>query len=645
MKGVLAIDVLKDDLKRSELLCAVSVVALIASFLFDGRFTIDPAWVAVVLCGAPIIWKAFKGIVEQFDITADMLVALAVIASLGLGEYFAAGLVALIMALGGLLEEYSASRSRDGIAALTAQLPRTARRIREGREEEVVVSALTVGDTVRVSAGETIPTDGTVAVGRTAVDQAVVTGESLPVDKVPGDKVFSGSVNCMGAFDYRVDRPAAYSSMQQIAAMVSAAGTEKTHEVKLADKWASYLVVMVLGITGLVYLVTRDPSRAVAVMVVFCPCAFVLAVPTAVIAAVGNLSRHRVMVQDSNGLARLAAADRLAFDKTGTLTEGRPEVLAVEPATGVNGRELLSAAAAAESRSAHPLAKALTVYAAARQVELPTEIVCETIPGRGLSAVFNGRQILVGNRKLLEEHGIAVPAASVTAADRQINRGATVSFTVADGRYLGFIVFADRVRPESAKIIAGLRNDGFECILLTGDNQRAASRVAEEVGIRQVRAGCTPADKLTAIAEIQKEDHKVCMVGDGINDAPALKKAYVGVAMGRAGSGSAVGAADLVLVGDDLNCLAYARRLCRHMMKVIRGNIAFAICWNALGMGLAAFGVFGPVGGAIFHNIGSVAVVACSALILIWGREKAQNRTDIRGVSGNTAPQMPPESA
>lgn len=615
------VDVFRDELKRSALMVAVSLVSLMLSFILDHEGMIDPewadpAWVAIILCGVPILWDAATGLVLRHDIKADVLVAMALIASIALGEYFAAGEVAFIMSLGGLLEDYSSEKSRRGIEELAEMVPTRARVIRDGEETEVEAESVSVGEKLRVIAGESIPLDGFVVSGRTSVDQSSLTGESMPVDKAEGDEVFSGTVNQMGTFEMEVTKIASESSFQKLVAMVESADADRTRIVRTADRWATYLVALVFGITLVTYLAFRDVERALTVMIVFCPCAFILATPTAVVAAIGNLAHRNILVRDGDALEKMASVDRVVFDKTGTLTEGRPKVERVVSAGGMEEGEILSLAASAESLSEHPLGKAI---ASSSDAEKPDDFSISV--GGGVSAFVSGRKVLVGSSRFMEESGIAVPDALGEAASEATGGGSICVFVSVDGRAEGVIVLSDPIRQDSAEAVSEIRAEGAECVLLTGDSENTASHIAGEAGISEFRAECRPEDKMSRIRDMQSEGHRVCMVGDGINDAPSLKAADVGIAMGGTGTGIALDAADMVLVGDEIGRIPHLQFVSGRMMSKIRNNIVFAMCWNFMAVALAVFGIVGPVLGAIVHNVGSVAVVVNSFLLLLAQRK------------------------
>ncbi len=607
-------DLFDRDEAISLLRLMVSGVSLVASFLVGDDLPIDPAWVAIVLCGAPILWDAATGLVLRHDIKADVLVAIAIIASLALGEWLAAGEVALIMEIGGFLEDFSSGRARRGIEALSDMSPRTGRVVDPDGVSEVPVEEIGIGQTLRVLPGEAVPVDGRVVSGETSIDQSVITGESMPVDKAPGDEVFSGTVNQMGAFDMLVERTSEESSFQRLVGMVESVDADKTRMVRIADRWATRLVALVLALALVTYIVTGDVYRAVTVMIVFCPCAFILATPTAVVAAIGNLAKRGVLVRDGDALERMSQVDTVAFDKTGTVTEGRPKVVWSDGSDRV-----LRAAASAESMSEHPLAKALVAYARSKDIEVSAPGSFRMTVGRGVEASVDGESVSIGSQRMMEESGITIPEDVLLRSQGIHDEGGTVVFVSIDGDYAGCFAFSDTIRGTSEETVSELRSMGVGSILLTGDNSRAASRIAAEAGIGDVKAECRPEDKMSEIDLLQSEGRRVCMVGDGVNDAPALKKAWVGIAMGSTGSDMAAEASDIVLVKDGLDAIPHLAGISRRMMAKVRLNIGFSLCWNALAVAMSMAALLTPVTGALVHNIGSVFVVVNSALLLLYG--------------------------
>ena len=609
-------------IKKEITLLAISGVALVVSIFDLLPLPFDAAWVAIVLCGIPIVLEALIGLITAFDIKADVLVSLALIAAVLIGEDFAAGEVAFIMQLGALLEDVTVARARAGIEKLVHLTPQTARVVRDDGENIVPAEQVRVGDRLRVLPGESIPVDGVITSGQTSINQAVMTGESLPVDKTVGDEVSSGTVNQYGAFEMRATKVGEDSSIQRMIRLVQSADAGKARIVGQADRWATWIVVVALTAAALTWLITGEIIRAVTILVVFCPCALVLATPTAIMAAIGNATRHGFLVREGDALERLAAVRRIAFDKTGTLTYGTPRVVAVASALpDLDRAGLYALAAGAEQLSEHPLGKAVVAgYREENSGEIAPAESFEMLPGRGVSAVVDGRRVLAGNPQLLADHGVAVSP----DAERQrlLEEGATMIYVAADGVFAGYLALSDTLRAESAATIAALEAAGVRPVLLTGDHESAAGAIAARLGIREVRAGCLPEDKLEEIGRWQRDGVHVCMIGDGVNDAPALKKADVGIAMGGVGSDIAVEAADIALVDDEVKELPHLMALSRRMMSTIRMNLTFSMGLNFLAIFLAMAGTLNPVVGALVHNAGSVAVILNSALLLKWRRRQ-----------------------
>ena len=576
----------------------------------------DAAWVAILLCGVPILMEAAIGLVTAFDIKADVLVSLALIASVCIGEDFAAGEVAFIMQLGALLEDLTVAKARAGIEKLVHLTPQTARVLRDGAETVLPAEKVRVGDVIRVLPGETVAVDGVILSGQTSVNQAVMTGESLPVEKTVGDEVSSGTVNQFGAFEMRATKVGEDSSIQRMIRLVQSADAGKAKIVGLADRWATWIVVTALSAAGLTWAVTGEIIRAVTILVVFCPCALVLATPTAIMAAIGNATKHGFLVREGDALERLAAVTKITFDKTGTLTYGTPKVTAVKPLPGYTEDEVFALAAAAEQMSEHPLGKAVVRCYGKKPA------ACEGFQmrlGEGVLATVGGKTVKAGNEKLLK--GVAVPEGAAAEAGAYRDAGSAVIGVAVDDALVGYLVLSDTVREESKEMIGALEKTGVQPVLLTGDNQNAAAAIAAQLGIREVHANCLPEEKLEQIGAYQASGHAVCMIGDGINDAPALKKANVGIAMGGVGSDIAVEAADIALVDDEIRELPHLLALSKRMMAAIKVNLSFSMGLNFLAIALAMTGLLGPVVGALVHNAGSVLVILHSALLLRWKKK------------------------
>ena len=608
-------------IKKDITLLVISGIAVLLSLLGVQLFPFDMAWVAIVLCGIPIILEAVIGLVTAFDIKADVLVSLALIASVAIGEDFAAGEVAFIMQLGGLLEELTVAKARAGIEKLVHLTPQIARVLRDGQDLIIPAEQVQVGDLLRVLPGEEVPVDGVIVSGQTSINQAVMTGESLPVDKTVGDEVSSGTVNQFGVFEMRATKVGEDSSIQRMIRLVQSADAGKAKIVGLADRWATWIVVIALSAAAITWLVTAEIIRAVTILVVFCPCALVLATPTAIMAAIGNATKHGFLVREGDALERLARVKVIAFDKTGTLTYGTPEVVeAVSVTEAYSKEQLYRLAASAEQFSEHPLGKAI-VHCCKKEfgTELALADGFSMLPGRGVSARVEGKEILAGNPELLHEHGMSMTPPP--AAEEAVRKGCTVTYLAVDGVFAGYIILSDTLREESADMILELNGLRVQPVLLTGDHENAARTIAGQLKIPSVRANCLPEDKLKAIDQYQAAGQPVCMIGDGINDAPALKRAEVGIAMGGVGSDIAVDAADIALVDDEVKELPHLIALSKRMMTTIKVNMTFSMALNFVAIVLAINGTLNPVVGALVHNAGSVLVITCSAFLLKWKRK------------------------
>ena len=598
-----------------------SGLGLLASMFGNLGCPIDLAWISIIICGIPIVWEAGEGLIMRRDIKAGVLVSMALIASIIIGEEFAAGEVAFIMQLGEILEHLTVSKARAGIERLVQLTPRTARVVSGGREHIIAADAVKVGDLLRVLPGETIPVDGIICSGQTSIDQSIMTGESMPEDKGKDDEVYSGTVNQYGAFDMKATRVGEDSSLQRMIRLVKSANTNKNKIVRLADRWATWIVAIALVSAILTWVISGEIIRAVTILVVFCPCALVLATPTAIMAAIGNAAKHGFLVREGDALERLAPVTHIIFDKTGTLTCGTPRVKAVKSIIpGVSDAQLLQLAAQAESRSEHPLGKAISSHnSQSATVNQESTDKFDTYPGLGVQAILDGKYILVGNADLFQSKGIVIPQSLAMDIRNHRATGSTIVFIGIDQQMAGYIVLSDVLRDDAPSAMSQLQQRlKLTPMLLTGDHQHTASHIAGLIGIQHVHADCTPEDKLRVIDHVQQEAGRVCMIGDGINDAPALKKADVGIAMGGIGSDIAADAADIVLINDALIELPHLMQLAQKMMKTIRWNIVAAMALNFAAILLAMTGILTPVIGALVHNAGSVVVIAHSAFLLKW---------------------------
>lgn len=579
----------------------------------------DPAWATIVISGIPLLYLAVWRIIHNpgiSKISSALLICIAMFAAIAIGDLFAAGEVVFIMAIGALLEEATTNRAKKGLKKLISLAPTKGRRLKDGKEEMIPAEEIRQGDLLRILPGETIPVDGTILSGETSVDQSIMTGESLPVDKSVGEEVFCGTINRFGSIDISATKVGENSSLQKLIRMVQDAENKQSPMQRIADRAASWLVPVALLIAVLAYVFSGNIVTAVTVLVVFCPCALVLATPTAIMAAIGQATKHGVIIKSGEALEKMGKVDTIAFDKTGTLTYGRLDVSdIISFEENISETELLALAASAEARSEHPLGKAIVAHAAAKGVTLTEAEDFKMTAGKGILAEVSGRRLICGNEKFLTENGASI-GQKVQAALERLRTQGKASILVADGRKcIGVIALADVLRPEAKDMVSRLADMDTRTVLLTGDHQKTADYFAKQVGISGVRAELLPEEKVQNIEKLQKENHTVCMIGDGVNDAPALKTADVSVAMGSVGSDIAVDAAEVALMSDDISKIPYLKRLSNATVRTIKASITLSMCINFVAIVLSLMEVLTPTTGALVHNAGSCFVVLIAALL------------------------------
>ncbi len=579
----------------------------------------DPAWVTVIISGIPLLYLAVWRIIYNpgiSKISSALLISIAMFAAIAIGDLFAAGEVAFIMAIGAILEDATTNRAKKGLKKLISLAPTRGRRINDGKEEMIPAEKIRRGDILRILPGETIPVDGKIIDGETSVDQSIMTGESLPVDKGVGEDVFCGTINRFGSIDISATKVGEDSSLQKLIRMVQEAENKQAPMQRIADKWASYLVPVALLIAIIAYIATGNIVTAVTILVVFCPCALVLATPTAIMAAIGQATKHGVIIKSGEALEKMGKVDTIAFDKTGTLTYGRLDVSdIISFDESVSGAALLSLAASAEAKSEHPLGKAIVNCAKSRDVSIKESSAFKMTTGKGIYAEVQGQRLLCGNEKFLEENGVLIDD-GVHSVLEQLREQGKASILVADGeKCIGIIALSDVLRPTAKDMVSRLTAMHTRTILLTGDNKKTADYFAGQIGITEVRAELLPEEKVQSIEELQKENHSVCMIGDGVNDAPALKTADVSVAMGSMGSDIAIDAADVALMSDDISKIPYLKRLSNATVKTIKLSITLSMCINFTAIILSLMQLLNPTTGALVHNAGSCFVVLIAALL------------------------------
>ena len=595
---------------------------LILSFVLPKlgiRLLIDPSWLTVVISGIPLLYLALWRVVYNpgiSKISSALLIVIAMFGAIGIGDLFAAGEVVFIMAFGALLEEMTTNRAKKGLKNLISLAPVQGRKLENGKELMIPAEKISRDDILRVLPGETIPVDGIIIEGETSVDQSIMTGESLPVDKGVKNEVFCGTLNRFGAIDIKATNVGQDSSLQKLIRMVQEAENKQAPMQRIADKFASWLVPVALMIAIVTGFTTGNIVRAVTVLVVFCPCALVLATPTAIMAAIGQATKHGVIIKSGEALEKMGKVDTITFDKTGTLTYGKLQVSDVISFNDKQDNEyILLMAASAEAKSEHPLGKAIVNDVISKKMNIIPSSAFKMTTGKGIEAVVADKKMLCGNEKFLRENGIEINKSVSDTIAKLHMEGKAAILVAQEGKCIGIIALSDVIRPEAKAVVEKLSKLGTKSVLLTGDNKRTAEYFASKAGISEVYAELLPDKKVEAIQNLQSAAGKVCMIGDGVNDAPALKVAEVGVAMGNMGSDIAVDAADIALMSDDISKVPYLKRLSNATVKTIKLSITMSMLINFIAILLSVTGILNPTTGALVHNAGSCFVVLIAALL------------------------------
>jgi Cd2+/Zn2+-exporting ATPase len=594
----------------------------IAKYIYgSGDFNTDfLAMAGAILLGAPIVLHAIKSLIRR-EAHMDELVALAIIAAFATQEYTTAGIVAFFMLVSELIETRTALGARASIESLIKLTPTKANLI-EGQsgEKEVKVSSLKTGDCVRVRPGDNIPADGEVVKGLSSVNEATITGESLPVDKVPGMQVFAGTNNLTGVLDFTVTKAGKDTTLGKVQSLIIQAEQTKIPIMRIIDRYVKWYTPTILMIAGIVLFFTRDMNRAITILVVSCPCALILATPTAMVAAISASARLGILIKNVADLEIAGKITAMVFDKTGTVTTGRLYVTKLTPAEGVEAAELLAEAASAEQMSKHPAARALHEVAREANLTLPATDNFKETPGKGVTATINSVRITVGRDTFLKENNIDISNISDPALHEE--QGFSTLYVAKDSKCIGWIGLQDKTRPEARHAVKELLDIGVKRItMLTGDRSEVAGRVAAELACTDFKANCLPQDKLAIVEQIKKDGHTVVVVGDGINDAPALAAGDLGIAMGAAGSDVAINSASIALMSNDLTRLPFLVRLSKKTGRVIYQNLGFGIIFIILGIAAGAGGWLLAAYAAVLHFVGSLIVVFNSARLVRYGEE------------------------
>ena len=629
--------------------------AFIVEWAFDGSSTLSSAsaMIGAMILIYPIIVTAVKDL-RSGRLSINELVAIAVLAAFASGNYKVAGVVAFFMLTGELIESRTAEGARNSIESLIKLTPTKARRIRRAGaapaspapqvEEEVPASELAVGDIIRIRPGDNVAADGVIINGQGSLNQATITGESLPADKKSGDEVFAGTQNLTGVLEVKVSRAGTDTTLGRVRELIIAAEKTKLPIQKIVDQYMGFYTPLVLVIGALVWAFTHDLNRVIAVFVVSCPCAFILATPTAMVAALSAAARLGILIKNVADIEAAAKINSFIFDKTGTLTTGQLAVSRLAPLGETKPAELLLFAASAEKYSNHPTAKALANLAGEAGVPLvePQDFV-ETA-GRGVKARINGSTVLVGRAQWLKDNG--VDSGFEKSVDVNDAEGWSLIFVAQNGKCVGWVGMQDQTRAEAKDALLELKEAGVRRIsMVSGDRQPVATRVAAEIGCEEARGDCLPQDKVDFVRAVKAKGYKVAVIGDGVNDAPALAAGDIGIAMGAAGSEVAIHSATIALMNNDLRRLPFLVKLSRSTRAVINQNFLFGVLFIVVGLTVTSFGIIGPIVAALLHNVGSLIVIFNSARLVRKGEELEHFHPEMETFPQKPAGQLTPKMA
>ena len=619
--------------------------AFVVDWLFEAGGTVASfsAFFGSLILGTPIVITAVKDL-KLGRLSINELVAIAVLAAFASGDYKTAGVVAFFMLTGELIETRTAEGARASIESLIKLTPTKARRLKkDGSEEEVAASELAVGDVIRIRPGDNVAADGVIASGQGSFNQATITGESLPADKRPGDEVFAGTQNLTGVLEIKVSRAGTDTTLGRVRELILAAEKTKLPIMKIVDQYMGFYTPLVLVIAALVWAFTHDLSRVIAVLVVSCPCAFILATPTAMVAALSAAARLGILIKNVADIEAAAKINAFIFDKTGTLTTGELAVSRLAPIGETKPAELLLLAASAEKYSNHPTAKALAQLAGEAGVPLTEPKDFAETAGRGVKAEINSAKVLVGRAQWLKDNGI--DAGFEKSVDLKETEGWSLIFVAQNGKCVGWVGLQDKTRAEAKEALAELKEAGVRRIaMVSGDRQVVATRVAAEIGCEEAQGDCLPQNKVEFVRAIKAKGYKVAVVGDGVNDAPALAAGDIGIAMGAAGSEVAIHSATIALMNNDLRRLPFLVKLSHSTRAVINQNFLFGVLFIIVGLSAASFGIVGPIVAALLHNVGSLIVIFNSARLVRKGEELEHFQPEAeeppRAVSGHLTPKL-----
>lgn len=604
----------------SGVLLIIAIAAYPQNMLSEGNNSVEGNWLYLLsaLVGSSFIWwSAYQGIKER-DFTADIPVTIATIAAIAIGQYSAAAVVAVLLLLGGMLEELVSARAGKALESLAKLLPDRVTVRRDGHDIVVPLEEVKVGDTILVKSGERIAVDGTILSGTASVNQAAITGESLPVDKQEGDHVFAGTLNEVGAMEILATKVGSETTLGQIHRLIEEAQTQKPKIERLLNQHAKVYTPTAIILGVLLWWWSGDVTRAITMLIVFCPCVMVLATPTALVASVGNAALRGNLIKKGATIESMAKIDTVIFDKTGTLTHGEPKLASVIELNNNQGEDLLLLAAIAEKFSEHPLGKAVVKAAEEKGLLVPDPESFESISGTGIKVKTNGKSIFIGRLKHVSEFNVSISHEAEERIKKQSQLGRNVVMIGIDNEIAGLLTFEDKIRPESKKSIENLHRLGIKTIMITGDSKVVAEQTARTLDINEVYAEVMPQEKVEIVKRLQLEGHKIIFVGDGVNDGPALVTADVGIAMGLTGTDVAIETAEVGLLSDDLLKIPYLINVSKKAISTIWQNVVFSLSVLSMAVILTIPGILTPVTGALLHELSSIPVIMNSARLITY---------------------------
>ncbi|WP_231593638.1 heavy metal translocating P-type ATPase [Methanosarcina siciliae] len=604
----------------SGLILIIAIVAYPQNMLSDSNSTDEGNWLYLLsaLIGSSFIWwSAYQGVKER-DFTADIPVTIATIAAIAIGQYSAAAVVAVLLLLGGMLEELVSARAGKALESLAKLLPDRVTVRRDGHDIVVSLEDVQVRDTILVKSGERIAVDGTILSGTASVNQAAITGESLPVEKQSGDTVFAGTLNETGAMEILATKVGKETTLGQIHRLIEEAQTQKPKIERLLNRHAKVYTPTAIILGGLLWWWSGDLTRAITMLIVFCPCVMVLATPTALVASVGNAALRGNLIKKGATVESMARIDTVIFDKTGTLTHGEPKLSRIIPLKNNEENDLLLLAATAEKFSEHPLGKAVVRAAEEKGFSVSDPESFESVAGVGIKVKTSGKNIFIGSPKQVSGLNFSISDKVKENIEKQSQSGHNTVLIGIDNEIAGLLTFEDKIRQESKKSVKDLHKLGIKTIMVTGDSKAVAERIAKILGIDEVHAEVMPQEKVEIVKRLQREGHKVIFVGDGVNDGPALVTADVGVAMGLTGTDVAIETAEVGLLSDDLLKISYLINISRKAIKTIWQNVAFSLSVLSVAVALTIPGILTPITGALLHELSSIPVIMNSARLITY---------------------------